>query len=169
MNKLKLAYQEIKGRLTGFSIPIFGLSWQPDESEIKIAKRVIIELEDRRILYSPYDLEVPSHCISSVNEIRRMLTDELGKGSQNSQLYEDLQLLRAACRKFLDDIHHIEKDLDNYQCFSTASGWIFLTALGELRGVFGIGISKIAVSYGIDITGDLVKIIPIVDDDKKLK
>jgi hypothetical protein len=38
MNKLKLAHQEIKSRLTGFSISIFGISWQPDETEIKIAK-----------------------------------------------------------------------------------------------------------------------------------
>ena len=169
MNKLKLAYQEIKSRLTGFSIPIFGISWQPDEAQIKIAKRVITQLEDRRVLYSPYDLEVPRHCISSVIEIRRMLTDEIGKVSQKSQLYDDLQLLRAACRKFLDDIHHVEDDLDNYQSFSTVSGWIFLTALGELRGVFGIGIAKIAVSYGINITGDLVKIIPVIEDNTKLK
>jgi len=169
MNKLKLAYQEIKSRLTGFSIPIFGLSWQPDEAEIKIAKRLITQLEDRRVLYSVYELEIPRHCVSSVMEIRRILTDEVGKVSQKSQLYQDIQLLRAACRKFLDDIHHVERDVDNYQSFTTVSGWIFLTALGELRGVFGIGIAKIAVSYGIDITGDLTKIIPIIEDNSKLQ
>ncbi|MEG8990281.1 DUF6650 family protein [Ignavibacteria bacterium 4148-Me] len=169
MNKLKLTYQEIKSRLTGFSIPIFGISWQPDEAEIKIAKRVITQLEDRRVLYSPYELEVPRHCVSSVLEIRKMLTDEIGKVSQKSDLYNDLQLLRAACRKFLDDIHKVERDLDNYQSFSTVSGWIFLTALGELRGVFGIGIAKIAISYGLNLTGDLVKIIPVIEDNSKLK
>lgn len=31
MNKLKLTFKEIASRLTGFSIPIFGVSWQPDE------------------------------------------------------------------------------------------------------------------------------------------
>jgi len=169
MNKLKLTFKEIASRLTGFSIPIFGVSWQPDESEIKIAKRIITALEDRRVLFSPYELEVPRHCISSVLEIRKLLTDEIGKVSQKKELYNDLQILRAACRKFLDEIHTIEKDLDGLQSFSTVSGWIFLTALGELRGVFGIGISKIAVSYGLDITGELGNIIPIIEDNSKLK
>lgn len=169
MTKLKLTYQEIKSRLTGFSTPFFGLSWQPDEAEVRIAKRVITQLEDRRVLYSAYELEVPSHCISSVIEIRRILTDEIGRLSQDSQLYQDIQLLRAACRKFLDSIHPIERDIDNYQSFTTVSGWIFLTALGELRGVFGIGIAKIAASYRINIIGDLTKIIPVIEDNSQLK
>ncbi|GAB4279763.1 MAG: hypothetical protein Kow0068_03850 [Marinilabiliales bacterium] len=168
MNKLQLTYQEIKSRLTGFSIPIFGISWQPDESEINIAKRIIVELEDRRVLYSPYVLEVPRYCIISILEIRKILTSEISKLKQNSELYNNLQLLRAACRKFLDDIHQIEREIDHYHNFSTVNGWIFLSALGELRGVFGIGIAKIAVSYGLNITGDLVKILPIIDDDINL-
>lgn len=160
MNKLKLAYQEIKSRLTGFSIPMFGISWQPEESEIKIANRVIRYLEDRRVLYSPYELEMPKHCISSILEIRRMLTGEIGKLSQNQQLYNNLQFLRTACRKFLDNIQPVEKNIDSYQSFTTISGRIFLSALGELRGVLGLGIGQIALSYGIDISGDLANIIP---------
>jgi len=89
-----------------------------------------------------------------------MLTDEIGRLSQGQQLYSDLQFLRAACRKFLDGIQSIEKDIDNYQSFTTISGWLFLSTLGELRGVFGVGIGKIAILYGIDITGDLINIIP---------
>ena len=172
MNRLKLAYQEIKSRLTGFSIPIFGISWQPDEAEIRIAQRIITQLEDRRVLYSPHEMELPKHCVSSVLEIRRILTDELGKISQKSQLYSDLQMLRAACRKFLDRIHPFESNLNHHFDFNKklftnwiANDWIFMSALGELRGVFGIGIAKIAVSYGIDITGDLVNIIPIENND----
>lgn len=129
MNKLKLTYLELKSRLTGFSIPIFGISWQPDGSEIKIAKKVIVDFEDRRVLYSPYELEMPSHCINSILEIRKLLTEELGKVSQSKELYSDLQQLRTTCRKFLDTIQPIQKDVDSYQSFSTVSGWIFLSAL----------------------------------------
>ena len=185
MNKLKLAYQEIKSRLTGFSIPVFGISWQPDEAEIKIAQRVITQLEDRRVLYSPYEMETYGCCVSSIFEIRRMLTDELGKIKQSSQLYNDLQILRAACRKFLDRTQPFENELKKNFDYIRASNrinntlymntdllrdltngnWIFMSALGELRGVFGIGIAKIAVSYGINITGDLIEIIPIENND----
>ena len=169
MNKRKLTFQEIKSRLTGFSIPIFGISWQPDESEINIARRIITALEDRRVLYSPYELEVPRHCINSVLEIRRHLTDEIGKVDQKRELYNNLQLLRAACRKFLNDIQQYEKDLEDLPRISMMAGFVFFTALGELRGVFGIVISKIAISYGLDITGELDRIIPILEDNSELK
>ena len=43
---------------------------------------------------------------------------------------------------------------------------LFLSALGELRGVFGIIISKLSVSYGIHINGELIKIIPSNDIDE---
>jgi hypothetical protein len=169
MNKLKLTFKEIASRLTGFSIPVIGASWQPDESDIKIAKRVIYFLEDRRVLYSPYEWEVPHHCVSSILEIRRMLTDEIAKLSKKKALFNDLQLLRAASRKFLDEIQQHNIDTDRPFQMSSFSGWVFHSALGELRGSFGIYISKIAISYGIDITGDLSKIIPITDDGKELR
>ena len=133
MNKLKLSYKEITSRLTGFSIPIFGISWQPDVSEVKIAKRVINFLEDRRVLYSPDEMEVPKHCVTSIFEIRRMLTDEIGKLSSKKNLYNDLQLLRAACRKFLDETQNYEKDLGNYTNTSLYIRCIFFSVLGELR------------------------------------
>lgn len=138
MNKLKLTFKEIAGRLTGFSIPIFGISWQPDESDVKIAKRVVSFLEDRRVLYSPYDWEVPHHCVSSVFEIRHMLTDEIGKISQKKELHNDLQLLRSACRKFLDEIQQYKINTDGPLHMSSLNGWIFYSAIGELRGTFGI-------------------------------
>lgn len=169
MTKLKLTFKEIASRLTGFSIPIFGLSWQPDVSDINIAKRVINFLEDRRVLYSPYEWEVPHHCISSVLEIRRMLTDEIGKLAQKKELFNDLQLMRAACRKFLDELQQYNIDIDRPFQMSSFNGWIFYSALGELRGSFGIYIAKVSVSYGVDIMGELTRIIPIVDDGSELK
>ena len=64
MNKLVLTFQEIKNRITGFSFPLFGVSWQPNESEIKIAQKIINQLEDRRVLYSPYKWHCPRFCVN---------------------------------------------------------------------------------------------------------
>ncbi len=47
------------------------------------------------------------------------------------------------------------------------ASWIFLPALGELRGIFGIYIAKIATSYGLDIESDLASILPQQDSEKK--
>lgn len=164
MKNIKIRFKELISRLTGFSIPVFGISWQPDESEILIARRVLNSLEDRRVLYSPYEFEMPDHCIHSILDIRRLLTDEMNKLSQNSGLYKDLLFLRSACRKFLDPINST-RNSSRYNNISSIDSWIFISALGELRGIFGIIISKISISYGIDIVGDLVKIVPIEVND----
>jgi len=83
-----------------------------------------------------------------------------------SELEMDLRALRAACRKFLDktqndniEMRYLRHPYDN------VSSWIFISGLGELRGVFGIHIAKIGVSYGLDIEKELSSIIPIVDED----
>lgn len=38
--------------------------------------------------------------------------------------------------------------------------WIFTSAIGELRGVFGVMIGQIAKAYGLDVEDDLAQIIP---------
>jgi len=72
---------------------------------------------------------------SICNQIRHALSCELGKLEGTAEIAGSLRALRAACRKFLDAMpstdrgrpmrsHHDDRD--------------FLTALGELRGVFGV-------------------------------
>lgn len=92
---------EILARLTGISTPVFGVSWEPTELERAAARRVIAFLEDRRVLYHPEQMEVPSHCVNSVLDIRRFLTEELGNLSSDDALAQNLSAMRAACRKFL--------------------------------------------------------------------
>jgi len=81
-----MRFKDIANRITGFSVPIFGISWNPPEPEIDIAKRVLVFLEDRRVLYNPYHLEVVDHCIQSVLEIRDFMTDQIGNLSTKSKL-----------------------------------------------------------------------------------
>ena len=166
INPMKMNFKEVSKRITGISVPFFGVSWNPPESERKIAKRIISFLEDRRVLYSPYDMEMPMHCVESVIEIRRYLTDEIGSLANGSELEPNLRALRAACRKFLDKTQDNKHEMRYLRPpFDNISSWIFISGLGELRGVFGIHIAKIAVSYGLDIEKELASIIPIVDEE----
>ena len=73
-----MKFSEIGARLTGISTPIFGASWTPPIADVAVARRVLVFLEDRRVLYSPYEVEMPEHCVASVLEIRRFLTEQLG-------------------------------------------------------------------------------------------
>jgi hypothetical protein len=158
-----MKFQEILNRLTGINTPILGVSWNPLDLEVTVARRVIIYLQDRRVLYNPYDLEIPEHCVESVLEIRHFLTSELVALDSNSELSKNLQAMQAACRKFLDKqtVHRfrILRSRDD-----NITMWIFLTALGELRGVFGIHLAQIAAKYGLDIDEPLSSILPIEAD-----
>jgi hypothetical protein len=111
MTEVIMRFAEIVNRLTGFSTPIFGISWNPPEPEIMKAKRIVVFLEDRRVLYSPSEMEVPDHCIQSILEIRRFLTAELGNIDTDSRLAVTVRALRATCRKFLDEVQ------SNYDIF----------------------------------------------------
>jgi hypothetical protein len=77
-----MKFTEIANRLTGISTPLGGMSWQPNEVEVSAARRVIAFLEDRRVLYAPDELEVQSHCVHSVLEIRHFLKRRLWKRLQ---------------------------------------------------------------------------------------
>ena len=59
-----MIFREIRERLTGISCPIFGVSWNPSETERTKAIKIIRFLEDRRVLYNPYEQE----CLISIIE-----------------------------------------------------------------------------------------------------
>ena len=147
--------------MTGTSTPIFGVSWNPSEADSATAKRIINFLEDRRVLYAPSEMEVPRHCVDSVLHIRRFLTSEVGRSDLDSELAADLKAMRKACRKFLQIVN---TDPDQIIPFASQLGhyasWIFYGSLGEMRGVFGIHIAKIAAQYGLDIEDELASILP---------
>jgi hypothetical protein len=71
-----MKFREVIARITGISVPAFGLQWTPPEADRAIAKRVLTFLEDRRVLYVPSEMEVPYHGVQSVLHIREFLTAE---------------------------------------------------------------------------------------------
>jgi hypothetical protein len=156
-----MKFSEIANRLTGISTPIFGVSWQPSELELAAARRIVSFLEDRRVLYSPNELEVPAHCVDSILQIRLFLTSEIGKLDSKSEFTASLRAMRAACRKFLDAVGAEDRYIILH---ATENGhyasWTFYSALGELRGTFGIHLARIAGHFRLDVEDDLASILP---------
>lgn len=155
-----MRFSEILNRLTGISCPIFGVSWNPAETQRSIARRIIIYLEARRVLYAEFGDEAVCHCIDSVIEIKQFLTDELPNIDEDSELNSYVRAMRTATNKFLSRFPK-----EKYQrCAMCRNGsvenWIFISAVGELRGVFGVMIGQIAKAYGIDVEDELAQIIP---------
>lgn len=155
-----MKFSEIASRLAGVSCPIFGVSWNPPPAEVTIARRVIAFLEDRRVLYADESIEIPEHCVTSVLEIRRCLTSEIQQLSEG-ELCGSLRAMRAACRKFLAAVDDRDGLVVRYGLHQGHwASWRFGGALGELRGVFGIHIARMAAQHGLDVEDDLARILP---------
>lgn len=156
-----MRFREALSRLTGISVPLFGVSWNAPEPERAVARRVLTFLEDRRVLYVPAEIEVPEHGVQSVLRIREMLTSEIGFLASEGQLVQSLRAMRAACRKFLATVGS-EDGPGVRHAFERGhyASWEFNQALGEMRGVFGIYIAILSATYGLDVEPGLAKIIP---------
>lgn len=153
---MKITYKNIAKRLTGISIPVFGISWTPPVLDRDIAKKLISYLEDRRSLFYPYDIEVSYHVKESIMQIRTYITDLLQQIDADSALIPNLKLMRATCRKYLDD----NSKSDRRHIYFGPDDII---SLGELRGVFGRNLAEICVKYGINLDGGLEEILPMED------
>lgn len=156
-------FKEIAQRLTGISCPVFGVSWTAPEAEVTIARRVITFLEDRRVLNAPGSLESPDHCVESMFEIREYLTKELQGLVAGEELEASLRAMRAACRKFLDRTREADRPIRRALHLNGWESWIFFSVLGEMRGVFGMHVAKLAAQYGLDVEDGLASVLPIID------
>jgi len=145
-------FSEIASRINGISIPIFGVSWQPPKPERTIIRSLLTFLEDRRALYNPFAFESDHEVARSILEIRENLTDAIQQLPESSHALSNIRAMRAACREYLDN----SRD-------DIGMGWrhsSFFVYLGSLRTIFGYHIGQLAVMYGIDIEGELAKILP---------
>jgi hypothetical protein len=69
--------------------------------------------------------------------------------------------MRAACRKFMDSVQAGEVRIIQYGASQGHyASWVFISALGELRGVFGIHVAALAAGYGLDVEHELAAIVP---------
>lgn len=158
----KMKIKEILKRINGFSTPIFGLSWNPNNTDKDHVKEIIAFLEDKRVLYNPSEMEIPSHCVDSILEIRRFLTLKIGV-IKDEKLILCLKNMRASCRKFLDTVGAKEDIVRFGNDTRHWASWLFNSAIGELRGVFGIYLAQIVITYNISIEDSLATILPVSD------
>lgn len=154
--------RDVLRRITGISTPVGGLSWRLEASEASQAKRVVTFLEDRRVLFAPDSLEVPGHCVESILKIREFLSSSLSQLTDDSVLAGNLKVMRSACRKFLVTVKaEGYGDILRYAAqHGHSASWTFYSALGELRGVFGISLALICERFDVEIEAELGSILP---------
>ncbi|MGW2558825.1 DUF6650 family protein [Streptomyces sp. NPDC001514] len=157
---------EIMRRIKGFSTPIGGLDWEAPVPQRVVANKVIVYLEDRRVLTTERgfaeSLRDPEHCVASVLQIRETLTQILMEPDTGEELADHLKVMRAACRKFLNIVGPNHSPAGRPTRLRSAS---FGAALGELRAVFGIQLGVIAACYKLELSDGLEALLPAADSD----
>ena len=165
--KGRIAAKSLVNRLTGFSLPFFGIQWTPPADEREIVRGLLTALEDRRVLFVPHHLEVVSQVTASVLQIREVLTKSLQTLPETSRAAGSVRAMRAACRRFLEepapDFRNLMRWHDVQHLGDGEGNPSFFVALGELRVTFGMHVAALAYQYGLDVEADLASILPSSD------
>lgn len=169
--------KDMLNRITGFSTPLFGLSWNPPASDREAVRKFLAFLEDRRALFNPIPAEVEDHVISSINMIRAECITAVGRLSEKAPGILNVRAIGSACRRFLDepypefdDIMELRRDppFDREDSQGRLRRGThpaaFFTALGEFRAFVGAQIALLSSLYNVDVHGDLVRILPPVTE-----
>ena len=133
------------------------MSWNPSKSDRNKIRSFITFLEDRRVLYNPFHNEVAPWVAESIIEIRKNITGLIPEFNEDSEVVDILQTMRSSCRRYLDRTYKNQKDRFFHQTL--------IENLFELRTVFGICIAKLSIMYGINLSEELLDIIPLANDE----
>lgn len=163
----RMRASEAASRLTGFSTPFFGFSWEPATSDIAVVRRVITFLESRRVLYMGYPAEMPDQCVESVIQIRDMLTKVIGAGGIADKVENPLRIMRRYCNHFLNRVGRTEDP--QHAGFSRRlyhdaryriPDWAFSEALGEFRAGIGLQVAILSAAAQVDVEEPLANFLP---------
>jgi hypothetical protein len=139
-----LTFREIISRITGVSLPFFGVSWEPSDTQRKIIRDFLIFLEDRRVM--THSCTGGIFVSPSIIEIREVLTETLQRLDDKSPAVESLNNMRTACREFLD-------------AQEKGSSFEYRIALLGLQRIFARHVAYLAAEYGIDLGPNLANLV----------
>ena len=158
----KLKARNLARRITGISTPFGGISWDPPDDERRTVRGFVTFLEDRRVLFNPYYLEIEDQVIQSALSIREKATETLSQLTDDSPAIASIKGMRAACRRFLDEPHPNYRHLERAR-FGHDTG--FLVALGELRATVGLHLATLIMAYDLEVEEELASILPMESDN----
>ena len=149
--------KKLAKRVTGFSTPLGGVSWQiPEDNTSNEIRRLLTFLEDRRIFHivdekayilTGKHIRHPHYVTDSIQQIRIKITECLGSMQFPERTHKSLEAMRGACREFL------ESTITRHQKSTSPSrgrGPVSLSeAVGRFRTTMGIEIAKLCADYGL--------------------
>lgn len=168
---MRIGRSEVRRRLTGLTLPTVlgsggGTTWETQPGDKALAIKVLQYLEDRRVLYVPYEAEMPHACVMSVDETRRHIADFITE-AQSPELRNPLRAIQAACREFLTESQNNTLiRLNHNGDYGGPKSWLFNQALGSLRARIGTSAAIILESFEIEVDEHLSRIMPPPIDEE---
>lgn len=156
---------ETARHITGISTPFGGVQWSdPGPPQREHVRRLIVVLEDRRVLYNPMQLEVRSEVDYSIHQIRDACTEALQHLGEGEFGARPIRAIREACRRYHDDANLEFRNMhfDPREHDATAG---FFMALGAFRATVGYQVALLAAHYDFDVEGDLASVLPDGDGE----
>jgi hypothetical protein len=161
----QLTIADLARRIANFAGVVVDTTWKPSAIDRDAVRAFVIFLEDRRVLFNPFHLEVEYQVQQSILQIREHCTKLIGALPDGAPAAGSLRGIRAACHRFLDEPlthsrHFHQRD------FYGPEGPEFFTALGEFRATVGAHVATLAVLYKIELEPGLASIVPAEDRGK---
>lgn len=147
----------VRYRLTGLSL--WGLQWERKDDDRELARRLFVLLEDRRMLWKDFSVEIEEHCVRSAEQARRDLTGLMSSPEIGPQLSGQVSAIRAAFREFMDEVGDEYDQRYHRPPFGDRTHALSL-ALGRLRGLAGAQIGEIAAVWDVEVPDELAAIVP---------
>jgi hypothetical protein len=148
--------KEIISRITGMGIGPVSLSWNPPETERKIAGDLVAALGDRRVLFDKGCGSDRAAMIASVTKIRDELTETLKRLPLSSDLRLALSRMRSACHAFQSRLEALHISPKGY---GGPEEDLFM-AIGQFRGRIGESLAIICAACEIDLEDHFESILP---------
>jgi hypothetical protein len=139
-------------RLTGLSAFNFGAQWERVAGDEEVARRIMIFMADRRLLFGDRHDGDELECLHSSVKIRDHLTNQIVEAKPGRTLEQKLTLLREAARRFAD------RAGPNASKFRESPVQYGL-ALGDLRTAFAVHLAAIAEEFDLELEYDLAQLV----------
>jgi hypothetical protein len=114
----------------------------------RIAERLLILLEDRRLLRERVRPEGRRECMMSAQTLRKVLENEMLTVSDKGFLLQDLRDLRTACTNFVSMAGPDATAFEDDEA-------LFFHALTTLRAVFAQRLSRIIESFDLEVSEEI--------------
>jgi hypothetical protein len=124
------------------------------DAEVQIVRRVVAAIEDRPAFCGGATADSADVVLRSVEQMRDVIRAERQGSGLSDQLVDALVAVQATCQKFLVQARQSRG-------VGVHPSWAFNLAVGEMRGVVGVHLVRLAYRYGLDVEDGLAQILPI--------